>query len=96
MILLEKRPLPPKEEKHPTQSERHSNKEKESPEEVFQEEISEVVESSEWHQIAFCKNPPSSENEPIPVKSDFLNKGRPFITKAHHITLSSLGDVDSG
>ena len=52
-------PLPPKQEKHPTQSQRHSNKEKESPEEVSQEAGDEVVDSSEWHQIALCKYPPS-------------------------------------
>ena len=82
--------------RHLIHSQRHSNKEKESPEEVSQEAGDEVVDSSEWHQIALCKYPPSSENERVPVDSDFLNRARPFITEAHHLTLSLLGDVDSG
>ena len=67
-----------------------THKEKESPEEVSQEAGDEVVDSSEWHQIAFCKNPLSFENEPIPVQSDTLDRGRLFTAEARHITQSSL------
>ena len=69
--------------------------ERKSREEGVQEVIDEVVGCSEWHQIAFCKKPLPSGNEPIPTNSDLPDRGRLFMAEAHHITQSSLGDVNS-